>query len=195
MRRKRSDRILRKIRKEIKNLPENFIILFVTTAKNYMKVNLSILRVFVNEKKFYGIYVTINRPYNSLVKLLKKEGININRMFFIDCISETVGGKMEMRENCLFLASPKNLTELGIALTEATSGIGGKANRFLFLDSLSTMAIYNSFTTLTQFAHFLTARIRLHGLKAGILISLERSVDKKLLLTISQLCDRVVEVR
>lgn len=188
-------RILKIIRREIERLPENYIVLFVTDAKRYIETNLCILRVFVNEKGYYGIYVTVNRPYSTLFQFLKDKKIKVERIFFIDCITKLTGEKVKLTKNCLYLSSPQNLTELGIALSQATSAMGKQKNRFLFLDSLSTMAIYNSLQTLARFSHFLTTKIRVCKLKAGIIISLEKEVDKKLLSVMEELCDKVVEVK
>jgi len=192
---KKESKITDQIRKEVKGLPDNYIILFVTDSEKYIETNMAILKIFLNEKKYSGIYITVNRPYITLVEFLKKNQIKLDNIFFIDCITKTGGGRPEITEDCLYLTSPHNLTELGIALTQAMDAMKGKPGKFLFLDSLSMMAIYNSFTTLAQFSHFLTTRIRLSKLKAGILISLEKEVDEKLLLILKELCDKVVEVR
>lgn len=183
------------IRQAINSLPPNYIALFVTRKKTYAKTNMDILKILVDEKKLAGIYVTINRPYKNLVGVLKKNGIRTDNLFFIDCITKTGGGRPEMTENCLYIASPQSLTELGVALTQATEAMGRKENKFLFLDSLSVMSIYNELATVAQFSHFLTAWLRLQQLKGGILISMEKEIDEKLLLILTELCDRVIEVR
>ena len=165
--------------------------MFVVNAKKYTEVNIELLKILINESKMFGIYVTINKPYVSIKKILEKNNIDTERIFFIDCITKTSGGNPEITENCLYIASPKNLTELGVALSQAMSAMKSKENKFLFLDSLSTLLIYNTAGTVAQFSHFLATKLRLFGLK-GIFISIEKEMDEKMLLTLMKFCDEVI---
>jgi hypothetical protein len=198
------DRIkgLNSLRQYIKNLKGNKIILFLTPARKYAETNLNIIKMIINENKFSGIYITVNKPYNTLVKLLKDNGIDTDKIFFIDCISRTVSlpkglnmpeEKIKEADNCLYIASPSRLTELGIALSQALSAMKTYEDKFLFLDSLSTLLIYNELPTIARFVHFLATRLRLFGL-VGIIMSMEKEIDEKLILTLIELCDNVVEV-
>ena len=110
--------------------------MFVVNAKKYTEANIELLKILINERKMLGIYLTINKPYVSIKKILEKNNIDTERIFFIDCITKTSGGNPEITENCLYIASPKNLTELGVALYQAMSAMKSKENKFLFLDSI-----------------------------------------------------------
>ncbi len=95
--------MLEKIKEEIKNLPENFIILTIVPSSNFEKVNMTILNLLVNEMNKKGSYVAINRPYKNMVELLNRNKINASNMFFIDCITKSAGGKVNDIDNCIFL--------------------------------------------------------------------------------------------
>jgi KaiC/GvpD/RAD55 family RecA-like ATPase len=111
-------------------------------------------------------------------------------MFFIDAITPTLGGRTKRVKNCVFVASPSNLTDLGIALEQAISSLG-EANKLLIFDSMSTMAIYHNSQTVLQFGHFLTVRVRLHKVE-GVLMAIEAESAKGILDNLSQFCDRTV---
>jgi len=190
------------LREYIKRLPPNKIVLFLVNAKKYAKINMDILKIIISEKKFSGIYIAASRPYTTLIKDLKSNEISVNDIFFIDCVTKMVPTPQGVRvlykeklttKNCLYITSPANLTELGVLLSQAFTIIKNYNKKFLFLDSLSTLLIYNDVATIAKFVHFLTTRLRLFGL-VGIIMSMEREIDKKLLLTLSELCDYVVEV-
>ena len=181
------------LQKKLKVLKPHYIVLFITDPKEYHKTNTMLLKLLVNYEKMSGIYITVNKPFLTLYEELKEAGVNVDNIFFIDCITKTAGGKPTVTENCLFMSSPRNLTELAIALTQAINSMGGSGDRFLFLDSLSTLLIYNTSDTIAQFSHFLVTRIRLCGLK-GIFISIKRDVDEKLLATLSEFVDEVIYV-
>ncbi|MFH1663740.1 MAG: ATPase domain-containing protein [archaeon] len=179
--------------KELSKVKKKEIVLILSDEKKYLETNLKILNILTNKLNEKGIYVTINRPFNSLIELLESNKIKTKNIFFIDAITMTVVGEAKEVPNCLFINSPNSLTELGIALGEAFKAMKETTDRFIFLDSLSTLLIYNQSQSVTKFAHFLTGRMREWKIK-GVLISLQKNVDERLIAQVSQFCDRIIEV-
>lgn len=184
----------RELEREIRKLEPNSFVLFIIKSEKYHKVNLQILKMIIKTRKFSGIYITVNKPYPSLIRYLKKGGVPTEKIFFIDCISKTVGGEIKLTEDCLFIPSPTRLTDLGIALSQALEAMKIGKNKFLFLDSLSTLLIYNDFKTVAQFVHYLASRLRLFGL-VGILMTIEKQIDEKMLYLLIEICDKIIEVK
>jgi len=180
--------------KELSSVKKNEIVLVLSDEKKYLDTNLKILDILTNIMSEKGIYVTINRPFDSLTELLEKNKIKTKNIFFIDAITLTVVGEAKEEPNCLFINSPNNLTELGIALGEAFSAMKSKEDRFIMFDSLSTLLIYNHSKSVSKFAHFLTGKMREWKIK-GVLISLRKDLDEKLVAQVSQFCDRMIEVK
>jgi len=178
--------------KQMAGLPEPFVVLFLASPIEYMAQNLELLREFVNNRSMAGIYITVNRPYASLVSLLKTEKIDTSRMFFIDLITKTLGDRPARTDNCIFMGSATNLTDLSVAISQAVSASADE-KKFIFLDSLSTMLLYNEAGTISKFSHFLTSRLREWNVD-GVFISLDTQSDKELTASLSQFCDRVVKV-
>ncbi|MBI5253367.1 MAG: hypothetical protein HY930_03090 [Euryarchaeota archaeon] len=177
---------------KITGLPESGITLLVVSAKRYLATNIEVVKLFVNQRDFYCIYVTLNRPFASLKNILEAEKIKMERMFFIDCITRMVGGT-QRAGNVIFTQAPQNLTELSISITKIIESMPKEAKKFLFLDSLSTLLIYNASGTVTQFVHFLTSKVRLWGIGA-VFVSLEKEADEKLLSTLSSFADNIVSI-
>ncbi len=176
---------------ELDRLPEEYIALITVNANDYLRVNLHTLRFLCNGKGLYGIYVSINRPYKSILNIMKGSGIETDNMFFVDCISILLGDTPFRTAKCLF-TSPENLTDMAVLIDQWVSNLpeGGK---FLFFDSLSTLFIYNSVGTVTKFSHFLTGKMRQWGLN-GVLMSLEKENNPEILDSISQFCDRRINL-
>ena len=64
--------------------------------------------------------------------------------------------------------------------------------KFILVDTISTLLIYNSGQTVIKFSHFLTGRIR--DWKAeGALITVKKEMDEKLTSQLTQFCDKKVE--
>lgn len=182
------------LRKLVKLLKPKSIVLFIVDAKKYHKIHAKLLRTVIEEKCFAGIYITVNKPYEVLVNYLKENGIKTENIFFIDAISKAVGGEIKLTEDCLFIPSPSQLTDLGIALTQALEEMKHKENKFIFLDSLSTLLVYNSFEITARFIHFIINRLRVFGL-VGLIISIEKQTDEKMINILIEMCDSVIEVK
>jgi hypothetical protein len=165
-------------------------IMIITSGEELMRTNTQIVKTVMDDRNLC-LYVAVNQPYARLKKTLESGKINTDRVFFIDCITETSGGKAERASNCLYINSPSRLTELGISIMQALQAMPGK--KFLFLDALSTLIIYNSSKSIAKFSHFLITRVKLLGL-AGIFIVVEKEIDEMLLSQIKQFCDKVVRM-
>lgn len=174
---------------DLQKIGKDSITLVVAESSRYIDIITKLLR-FVGSQKFSVIYVTVSRPYESLVELLSKNRISSSRIFFIDAITPTLGGNPKRVKNCIFVASPSNLTDLGIALEQAITSLG-ETNKLLIFDSMSTIAIYHNLRTVLQFGHFLTVRVRLHKVQ-GVLMAVEAESEKTILDNLSQFCDRTV---
>ncbi|MEM0360704.1 MAG: ATPase domain-containing protein [Candidatus Diapherotrites archaeon] len=178
--------------KELGSLEEDQIVLIVVKATDYLKVNLEILSYLVKKKSNECVYVTLNRPYENLVALFEKNGIDPKKFYFIDTISATTGAKTSERANVSFIASPHGLTEISISLNKAIDALKGE-NKFLFFDSISTLLVYNQAGTVTKFAHFLIGKMRTLRLK-GIFISLEKETEEHLINQMCQFVDKVINL-
>ena len=177
---------------EISSMEDGSVVLILTSAEKYMENIISVLKTLVNKKKYPCIYVTINKPYQVLLNVLKKSEIDTDKIFFIDLISKMTRIETAGAKDCLFINSPDSLTELSIAITESARNLPGK-NKFIFLDSLSTMLIYNQTGTVTKFAHFLIGKMKTEAIEM-VIISLEKEMDPKLVSQISTLVDKVIKV-
>jgi archaellum biogenesis ATPase FlaH len=173
-------------------IEEGKIILFTIPAKKYLVENLKILEKYINKMNYNCIYVTVNRPYTSLMKILEEKKIDTSKIFIIDGITP-VGFGMKKIGNALFLGSPRSLTNISIAAHLAMKKLDG-SKTFLFLDSLSTLCLYNDNKNVSRFMHFLVNKM--HDLNvSAALLSVEREIDEDMLSELSQFCDKLIEIK
>ncbi|OYT54854.1 MAG: hypothetical protein B6U72_01205 [Candidatus Altiarchaeales archaeon ex4484_2] len=180
-----------KVSEELDKLPKEYITLITVNANDYLRVNLQILKFLCNNKGLYGIYVSINRPYTSSLQIMKGNDIETDNLFFVDCISILLGDTPFRTARCLF-TSPENLTDIAVLIDQWVRSLP-EGDKFLFLDSLSTLLIYNSVGNVTKFSHFITGKMRQWGLN-GVLMSLEKENNPEILDNISQFCDRKINL-
>ena len=175
----------------ISSIGKGNVVLILTSAEKYLENVINVLEALINKKNYHCIYVTVNKPYQVLLNVLKNNDIDTKKIFFIDIISKMTRLETAGAKDCLFIASPDSLTELSIAITESARNLRGK-NKFIFLDSLSTMLIYNQTGTVTKFAHFLIGKMKTEAVEM-VIISLEKEMDPKLVSQISSFVDKVIK--
>jgi len=94
-----------------------------------------------------GIYVSLNKTQKSAEKALKTNRVDTKRLFFIDCTSE------KSSDDTIHVA-PTQLDKLAYAIDCFVKEISGK--KFLLIDALSTLLIYNSENKVAGFAKAVT---------------------------------------
>ncbi len=165
------------------------IILVIVESKKYVRASLEILKYLTERAE--GVFVTLNRPYSSLKKLMTKEGIDINRIIFIDTITRQLGGEEIDEDRCVYLNSP-DPTQIQMAIEQTMDRIDSE-NRFIYIDSLSTISLYKSFETLLKFIRYITGKIRIKGF-IGTIFSIEKEIDDIYYSQIALMVDEVIEV-
>lgn len=180
------ERIKQEFREKLKNLKQ-YVALATIDAKNYQKTNLEIIRHLIENENIPGVYVTLNKPFETMDGIFKKEKIDARMVIFIDAVTKTAGGEIKKTDKCLFIGSPDNLSDISIAMDQAVRALPSKG-RFVFFDSLSTLLMYNDVTTVARFIHFLAGKMRIWKVK-GIIVSLRKEKDQELIDELMQFCD------
>jgi archaellum biogenesis ATPase FlaH len=163
-----------------------YVALATIDSKKYHKTNINIIKELI-KGNVPGVYVTLNKPYQNVKTNFEKANVPTNNVIFIDAVTKTVGGIIEKKKDCLYIGSPKNLSDISIAMDQAIMAIP-KRDKFLFFDSLSTLLLYNSVDVVAKFVHFLSGKMRVWKVR-GIIISLRREKDKELISGLREFCD------
>lgn len=182
------------LREKYRELREkNWIVLLeVPTEKNF-SINLEVLRILTEEMGYEGIYITVNKGYGDLVKILSEDGIDTSKLFFVDTVSKMYGFETKEIKQCEYTANPLSVDDIINAVYNLIKRIPGE-RKFVFLDSITTILIYNTLPRTMKFSQFLTQGLRKEGVN-GIMVSVpRRTVSKELIDKLSELCDEVIEI-
>ena len=95
-----------------------------------------------------GVYVSLNKTQKGVEEILQKNKIDISKLFFIDCVSAE-----NAKEDALHI-SPNDLDNLSYAINDFIKEISGE--KFLVIDALSTLLIYNSENKVAAFVKEVT---------------------------------------
>ena len=171
----------------------SYVVLFNLSLKNYPKQTVMIVQSLVNKKHLPGVYLTINKPYNTLINTLNNNKIHAEMIIFIDAISNLNSSKKHNdHSHVTFLENPQDLSDMGIAVAEALESIHNK-KKFLIVDAMSTLLLYNDEDLVAKFFHFLISKIRDMEV-ITIILNIKTKKDRNLVNEVGQFCDTVLGV-
>ncbi|MBI2564694.1 hypothetical protein HYV79_01755 [Candidatus Woesearchaeota archaeon] len=182
---------VQKIKKELSNLPVGSIVLLETSAENILTVSIHSIKSLI-EQGYNVIILSVSRPCFNLMNIYEKSRINTENVFILDCICKSQGIKSEEKKNVIHLKSVSALTEISLAINECITRIPGK--KLVFIDSITTMLIYNDQNIFSRFLHYLLTKLRIQKI-SGLMLSLETEADKEVMAQIAQLCDRIIKIK
>jgi archaellum biogenesis ATPase FlaH len=90
-----------------------------------------------------GIYVSLNKTQKSVEDIFQQNGISTKKMFFVDCVTA------EKEKHDVLHISPTQLDMLSAAIQNFIKDIKGE--KFLIIDALSTLLIYNDENKVAKF--------------------------------------------
>lgn len=172
------------LEKEIKN---NKVVLLVLSADEFNDSVFRILKIL--SKKNRISYVSINKGYSALVEAFEKNKINTENFFFIDCITKTlVNPKKE--QNCAYVSSPNSLTEISLILNKELE----KSSNIIIIDSLSTLAIYHSSSTISKFLSRLSQQVKSKEKVSSVFLISSADKGKEVFAQTELVVDKVIQV-
>jgi len=157
---------------DLSRLGQDKLFLVLSAAERLRQNNTRIIMTLI-DRGYRVVVITTNQPSGILKNLYAAEGIDRGKVQFIDTITKYAIGRIPDGEaDTMFVNSPSNLTDLGIAITKALNTASGESPCLLF-DSISTMLIYIPSINISKFIHFVTSKLRLID-APGIFLAVEK---------------------
>lgn len=172
-----------------------WITLLNAPIENYMQVNVEAIRVLIEDFKYQGIYITVNKPYSDLVAEFSKAGLNTNKLKFVDAISQTYGIRPKENKQCRYVFGPLNIEGIVDAVRKFLPEITvAQSKIFVFIDSITTVLLYNHLPRTVRFSKFLTEDLK--KLKvSGIMVSVAAGLtSERLVKEVKEFCDEVIDI-
>ncbi len=185
------NKIRKQIEDEVKGLEKNAILVVSSKSEDHMIVVPSLLDLLISQKGQSGVYISISRPYEQIMKEMSKHGIIEDKLIFIDCISHMAGKVPEEKGNTVFVENPSSLEEIGMYADKLLMRL--PEPKFIFLDSLDSLLIYNDEKSVKEFAHFMINKMRLDNI-GGVILSIEKKEVEGLIKTLVPMCDKGIKL-
>ncbi len=161
-------------------------------GSNYSDLVQALFEYINSKPEEAWVYVTVTKPYGTLVKqyeyLLEAKNIK-----FIDCISRAAG-ILRSDSNCIYLESPSMLEKLGLEIMNIFKEVDEDTEKFLVIDSLSNLIIYNDAEIVTEFFYHIVNRTRAKDIHT-ISLAIEEEGLEKHLNRLIYLNDKILKVR
>jgi KaiC/GvpD/RAD55 family RecA-like ATPase len=173
--------------KDLEKLGDQYSALVITPVEKMQDTANSIIKSYV-KGGVSGVYIALNKPHESIEKSMKAESIRTDNLFFVDCVN--VSADPGNVEKVAHIQNPSDLTSMNIAVNQFMEKMGGK--KFLMLDSLTTMLIYNKENLVIMFVKSLIDEMRRTNSRIVILTPELRGGE--LLNKIALFFDKIVKI-
>lgn len=162
----------------------------IQVSENRHNDLLQALFSFMNTKQNeIWTFVTASNTFKHVSENFKNVYENKN-IKFIDCISHSAGISTYDKE-CNYIESPTMLEKIALEILNILKGIEHDVDKYVVIDSLSSLVIYNDPEIIREFVSLLMNRARSENIHI-VSIVIEEEVDAHKLL---QMNDKIVVLR
>lgn len=170
--------------------PESILCLMLSRPEKIQEMNIMVLKRIM-EGGCTPLIVTVNKPYKVLTKLYMREGIDSERLFFVDAVTQYSGGDYTPTRQVRYVSNPANLTDLGIAITELMKHMP-EGKKCIMFDSVSMLLIHIPSATASKFLHFVVNKLKLSDV-SGVFLCVDKGMDPVILSQMSAFVDNITD--
>ena len=178
-----------KVQSLLKALPMGTANLLIIPLKDYSMMARALISYY-SQEKMPGVYVTVNKPYADVLKLVSSLSTNVK---FIDAITALTGKGTEDNAIVTYLDSPLALVEINLAISDMLKEVVSN-QKFFILDSISTLLVYNSPSSVEKFCHTVIVKNRNENV-VSLFLMIESEEHHSVVETLSQFVDNVRTIR
>jgi archaellum biogenesis ATPase FlaH len=164
----------------------------ILPGPNYSDLIKALFERIINNPEEAWVYVTVTKTCENLFNehefLEHSENIK-----FIDCISRGSGITKPI-SNCIFIESPTMLEKLGLEIMNTFKEVNDEVDKYLVIDSLTNLIMYNDPEIVTEFFYYIINRTRVKNIHTISLAIEEEGLDKYLNRLI-YLNDKILKVK
>ncbi|MFA6048474.1 MAG: ATPase domain-containing protein [Candidatus Micrarchaeia archaeon] len=142
----------------VKRHEQGSVIMVEVPTEAYFGSNADSVRQLVQDG-FEGVYVSFQRPYNNVVLLFQQQGIDTKKLVIVDAASACGNEKGKKTGQCVPVSSKMDVDEIVRAIYTSLAALKSK-KRFVFIDSITTIALYQPLSETLRFSEFLVRTVK-----------------------------------
>ena len=171
---------------------ENQSIGILLPCPNYQELIQALFERIKSNPDEAWVYVNVTKPYQSISNQFPFI-TEIKNLRFIDCISRAAGISKNTR-NVTFIERPTMLEKIGLEIMNTFKELDPKIKKYLVIDSLTNLIIYNDPEIVTEFFYHIINRTRANNINA-ISIAIEEEGMEGYLNRLIYLNDKILKIR
>ncbi|MFH1788925.1 MAG: hypothetical protein ABH834_06065, partial [Candidatus Altiarchaeota archaeon] len=127
----------------LKRIESSSSALIVTHGGNIPDVIASIVGYFT-KKDYSGVYLSLNKPHRTVESLLKRKGVSIDKLYYIDCITASIHSVDKDDKYVVYLDHPDDLSQKKKIMDAVDEfALSVPDNKFFVVDALRTILLYH----------------------------------------------------
>jgi hypothetical protein len=130
-------------------------ILVNTSSTQFVRLNLILIKGLLEIKGLSGMFVSVDRPHQYMVHLLRMHKIKVDSVIFIDAIGRFSGDRKEAMASVGFVDAPFHIDTLPEAMkgmhTSDHKGLDLDQCGFAMIDNVAALLPYNSYPSVEAF--------------------------------------------
>ncbi len=134
---------------------------------------------------YMGIYITLTKDYGEIAATMAREGVQVGSIKFIDGIAHMYGIGESQTSGVTYVSGPLALDQIFDELKKHLEGDPSK--KFVFLDSLTVILLYNALDLTKTFIKKIHALLRKHGATGIVSLVSQSSANTELIHEIQSL--------
>ncbi len=155
IKRKKLDIILKE---KFKSYNQGSVVVIQTPSESYLETNISSVKSMV-DNGYEGVYLSFQRPFKNISTIFKKYDIDLDKIFVVDCASVFSNCCQDFNLHCVNVDSGFQIDNIVDSVCKSIRFLKSD-KKFVFVDSLSTLALHRSFSETLRFSEFMINKVR-----------------------------------
>jgi KaiC/GvpD/RAD55 family RecA-like ATPase len=173
-------------------LSQGWVAVLQLPMEKAAEVNIESIKV-LQELGYEGVYITLSKDYKELVKLFRDHKVDMARLAFVDGVSQMYGIGAVDAPNVKYISGPISLDGIVAAITDIIPMMKSE-KKFVFLDSITTVLLYNSLERTLKFSEFLTTSLKRLQV-AGVVTSVSKGfANDNLMRELTKMSNEVIKL-
>jgi KaiC/GvpD/RAD55 family RecA-like ATPase len=173
-------------------LSHGWVALLQVPVEKTIEMNIEALKT-LQTLGYEGVYITLSKDYVELSKIFREQGIDMGRIAFIDGVSQMYGIGAVDAPNVKYISGPISLDGIVAAITDIIPVMKAE-KKFVFLDSITTVLLYNSLERTLKFSEFLTTSLKRLDV-AGVMVSVSKGfANDNLIKALTKMSNEVIKI-
>ncbi|SRR5579875_431109 len=122
--------------------------------------------------------------------------ISERKLVVIDCVSKYNDQKGEegalLKDDIYYASSPMDLSDVALKVSEAMSETRSAGEKWLLIDSITAMTMYNTVGGILRFMQFLFKKLRMLNFEGVVVVVRDGTSQSSLLTELKRYCNTVI---